>query len=302
MNKSLFKKISLGVLGIGILGGCITLFSHFMNNSDKTLHLDYDIGALTDQGKYLEDEGKLYTKNAFECKGNKFKLAFDSQINYQAYYYDDLDNLVGKTKILSTSEAPAVPYNADYARLVITPTNDDDGKISFTEKYKYASQIDVSVSKVQTSKIIGTTYLYDRRIYVIDDTSILNFKYGGTDYSSGKFDEVYTDKKTFISFDNQILKINKGMKLTVNSNFSDKEDWYINLYEISELPPTLDTFVGGKYTKIEKGNSYTFDSNTNYIFLEISAGGNGSVNIDSRPTWSDSEFNKIINSFTISKA
>ena len=302
--KKVLKRVGLVAVGVGAIGAVgfgIKSSVDYFKNDTKTLHLDYEVGNLGNDGKYVSDKCALYTKEAFACKGNKFKLSFNSEINYQAFYYDDLDNFVGKTEVLTTSEAPAVPYNADKARLVITPTNDEDGKISFTEKYKYSSQIDVSVLKNQTSKVKGTTYLDGKRIYVVDDTSILNFKYGALSTSDGFTEDKNDLCNNFIEFDNQILQIDKGMKIELNNDFSSKENWYVNVYEISELPPTLDTLINGAYHRVVKGESYEFTSATKYILLEFGSDSTGSSYEEKTP-WTSDELNNIINSFTITKA
>lgn len=176
MNKSLFKKISLGVLGIGILGGCITLFSYF-NSNDKTLHLDYDIGSLTDQGKYLEDECKLYTKKAFACEGLRVTFDFDAEVNGQFYFYDINDKYLSKSDVVTEGSSVSVPLNGAYARAVVIPTNDEDGSISFTEKYKYGSQMQVKVDKNAESNINNKFRNLNGNVFQLVDTiGELSFK------------------------------------------------------------------------------------------------------------------------------
>ncbi len=176
MNKSLFKKISLGVLGIGILGGCITLFSYF-NSNDKTLHLDYDIGSLTDQGKYLEDECKLYTKKAFACEGLRVAFDFDAEVNGQFYFYDINDKYISKSDVITEGSSVSVPLNGAYARAVVIPTNDEDGSISFTEKYKYGSQMQVKVDKNAESNINNKFRNLNGNVFQLVDTiGELSFK------------------------------------------------------------------------------------------------------------------------------
>lgn len=176
MNKSLLKKISLGVLGIGILGGCITLFSYF-NSNDKTLHLDYDIGSLTDQGKYLEDECKLYTKKAFACEGLRVTFDFDAEVNGQFYFYDINDKYLSKSDFITEGSSVSVPLNGAYARAVVIPTNDEDGSISFTEKYKYGSQMQVKVDKNAESNINNKFRNLNGNVFQLVDTiGELSFK------------------------------------------------------------------------------------------------------------------------------
>ena len=146
-GKRLFKNLSLGILGLGILGGAVALGTNYLKNDSVNIHPSYEIGGLTEYGKYVEDECKLYTKNKFACDGLKATLDFDNDISYKIFYYDILDNFIESTDSLMNGYSTQAPINGAYARIEITPLNDEDGKISFMEKLDYASQLNLSVSK-----------------------------------------------------------------------------------------------------------------------------------------------------------
>ena len=71
-SKKTWKNIGLGclagVLGVGALMGAGALLNR-EEDLTKTINPTYAIGGLTEQGRYLETEGSIYTKDAFGCQG-----------------------------------------------------------------------------------------------------------------------------------------------------------------------------------------------------------------------------------------
>lgn len=270
MNKSLLKKISLGVFGIGILGGCITLFSHFMNNSDKTLHLDYDIGALTDQGKYLEDECKLYTKKAFACEGLRVTFDFDAEVNGQFYFYDINDKYLSKSEVITEGTSVSVPLNGAYARAVVIPTNDEDGSISFTEKYKYASQMQVKVDKKAESNISQKFTLYHGMLLqTVSNMNDAIFQLGLSlddncyiNPNSTKAESVTTT--TLINIDGY-----KSMSMNVSILEAGSDTFNYYVYEFTELPKSDSTFI---LTGHSQSEVHSFSKGAKFMLLQVKCG------------------------------
>ena len=58
---------------------------------------------------------------------------------------------VSERKIILRGEnkkmASAIPENAETAKIVITPTADEDGKVDLTEVLGYAGQVTVTVNR-----------------------------------------------------------------------------------------------------------------------------------------------------------
>ena len=78
-------------------------------------------GLKTEDGKYEETDGSIYTKQAFECQGLEIELDFDNTIKYQVFYYEDDGDFISSTDVLLGNQELSVPFMATHARLEITP-------------------------------------------------------------------------------------------------------------------------------------------------------------------------------------
>ena len=183
--KSIIKKVALALAGIAALtavGFGVKAIVDYTKKDLKTISPTFEIGNLGSDGKYVNDESTLYTKDAFRCDGLQIKLDFDNQINYQIFYYDDLDNFTESTDVLS--EAYSDGGHDSYARLVIIPTNDEDDKISWTEKFTYPQQLTIKVNKNQNNDYVN---ILNKRLRVVEHISDLRFVYGDIISANGSF-------------------------------------------------------------------------------------------------------------------
>lgn len=232
-TKKLLKKISLGVVGIASIGAIafgVCKIVQFCKNDSKTLSLDYSVGALTDEGKYQEDECKLYTKKAFACEGLRVTFDFDAEVNGQFYFYDINDKYLSKSDVITEGSSVSVPLNGAYARAVVIPTNDEDGTISFTEKYKYGSQMQVKVNKEAESnvkkkfKVINSTLFEVKR-----EISLLEFKYNYSwDCDFNKY--VEQSSTGYNTTFNCLLDVSNYKQIVIDSQ-SFSFDLFIILYD-----------------------------------------------------------------------
>lgn len=139
-----------GVVGGGI-AGILKLSGSGKLDKKNISKFSYSVGGLDGNGKYKSTNASVYTKDAFECQGLECSLEFDNNVSYQVYFYDQNNDFVHTTgKLTGAFVKDSVPFFAKYARIVITP-NDDD-VVTKTEIFKYSKQLKVSVNREQGYK------------------------------------------------------------------------------------------------------------------------------------------------------
>ncbi len=259
-TKKTLKIVGLalaGVVALGLLSFGIKAIVDYTKNDLKKVTLIYDVGNLGSDGKYVSDESTLYTKEAFLCDGLQIKLDFDNQINYQIYYYDDLDNFIESTDVLSESYSGVI--HDGYARLVIIPTNDEDEKISWTERITYPNQMTVKVKKNQNIKYVTA---YAKRLSCVDNVSMLRFVHGDFDINSnGSYSFISTDKYAVTSKD--LLVVKGGEKIT----FNDISEVYGVTLFCMELTEINGNIICQKKTTMNNGVSLVLEKKTQYCLF-----------------------------------
>ena len=146
-----WKKVLVIGLAVITLIGAIAGISALFREDDKTtktINPAFSVGGLTENGAYLDTQESIYTKNAFECQGLDIELAFDNNISYKVYFYNQSNDFLSATeKQTKNYDEILTPYEAKTARIVITPN--EDNKISWYEINGYANQLKISVNKEQ---------------------------------------------------------------------------------------------------------------------------------------------------------
>ena len=150
------------VLGIGAIFGITRL----VENDDglKKISPAYTVGGLGADGKYVDTEESIYTKNAFECQGLKITPDFDNCVSYQVFFYDQNEQYLESTASM-TEFYEGTPLLAKYARIEITPNEDE--KVSWYEVNKYAKQLTVEVAKKQDFIDVRTIDLFPEGEHVL---------------------------------------------------------------------------------------------------------------------------------------
>ena len=169
----------------------------------------------------MNTDQSIYTKNAFECQGLECSLVFDNNISYQIYFYDQNNDFVHTTgKLTGAFVKDSVPFFAKYARIVITP--DDDDKVGKLEVLKYARQLNITVYREQGFKnytedlftVRATGAVLDNSGAVSEQSDVRNvvsdfinikaynevlfFRTSGEDLSSGFKFHLYDSAKTHL--------------------------------------------------------------------------------------------------------
>ena len=166
-TKKFLKGAGLTALGLGVIFAGASLIKNVAEDKESTtekINLTYEVGGLNDLGKYVEDDGTLYTKNAFECKGLTIDIDFDTNVSYQVFFYTEDDVFVESTDVLTDDyKIDVEDENITHARIEITPNwdmleveKDEDQVIKWYETYKYSKQLKVSVDKDQNPVEVET--------------------------------------------------------------------------------------------------------------------------------------------------
>ena len=108
----------------------------------------YMIGTLDAEGAEADGDTPIVTRNAITTDGLTVEIADDAEVTYTIYFYGSEDEFISKTDALTEDfDGSAIPENAETAKIVITPTADEDGKVDLTEVIGYAGQVTVTVNR-----------------------------------------------------------------------------------------------------------------------------------------------------------
>lgn len=258
-TKSIIKKVALalaGIVAVSAVGVGVAKLVEYMQDDLKTISPSFDVGNLGADGKYVNDESTLYTKEAFQCDGLQIKLDFDNEIDYQIFFYDDLDNFIESTEVLSAAYSETV--HDGYARIVIIPNNDEDGKIGLTERLTYPGQMTIKVAKEQTSEYY---LIFNKRLREVDNIIDLRFDYGGfVGDDPSNFQFVPGDTTIITSRD--ILSVESGE--SVRCDYSSFDEGYHAVFRVIQFKK-----IDGKFVFISntKEDTVTLDDDTTHILI-----------------------------------
>lgn len=154
-TKKMLKTILSVVIAVGMLFGVATLIIHINNKSKEDLikiKPSFEVGGLTEYGKYEDTKKSIYTKDSFECLGLQISLEFDSNVQYQVFFYDETDNFISSSDVYEEGSTPSIPSNAKKARLEVTPiwdadVEEEDKDLNIFKVRKYAKQLTIKVNK-----------------------------------------------------------------------------------------------------------------------------------------------------------
>ena len=144
------KWIIVFLLILGLIATTVTLFVKLDRQTTVTeIGAEaYIIGTLDDEGAKADGDTSIVTRNAVTTDGLKVEIADDATVTYALYFYDADGEFVSKTADLSADfDGSAIPENAETAKIVITPTADEDGKVDLSEVLGYAGQVTITVNK-----------------------------------------------------------------------------------------------------------------------------------------------------------
>ena len=150
--KTIIITVVIVALSLGSIGILATIFA-----KDNSVKLDFSLGALNASGQYEESEKSIYTKNSFEFDTVKVTRDFESNAQYQLFFYDELDNFVSSSEKFSGSAEITAPEGARFARIVITPvfSSEVDKEDQIVKKHqvsKYANEFTFEITVIEETE------------------------------------------------------------------------------------------------------------------------------------------------------
>lgn len=131
----------------GAVFGCIAVV-RAIESDTRVVSGIWKRGELDEDGLYSESKESIYSK-LLKVDGMTVTLDFDATVKYKIFFYDEDEELLasnGTTSALTGNfAASSIPTGAKYARIVVTPIDDDN--ISIFEIVKYGGQLTIEVNK-----------------------------------------------------------------------------------------------------------------------------------------------------------
>lgn len=147
--SDMVKWVIIFLISIGLIGAVITLFI-LLDRQTTVTEIGaeaYTIAALDENGEQTDGDTSIVTRSAFTTDGLKVEIEDEATVTYTLYFYGAEDEFISKTAALSEDFDGSIPENAETAKIVITPIEDEDGKVELTEVLGYAGQVIVTVNK-----------------------------------------------------------------------------------------------------------------------------------------------------------
>ena len=114
--------------------------------------LDDTTGKLPSGEDAEKDKGGLSTSKFYKFEGLTIESAKDSTVKYCVNYYAEDKSFLGLETYqvgqdFTTSDVSGAGASAQYVKIEIIPTDDDDGEVSIFELPGYVSQLTITVTK-----------------------------------------------------------------------------------------------------------------------------------------------------------
>ena len=147
--SDMVKWVIIFLIAIGLIGAVITLFV-LLDRQTTVTEIGaeaYTIAALDENGEQTDGDTSIVTRSEFTTDGLKVEIEDEATVTYTLYFYGAENEFISKTAALSEDFDGSIPENAETAKIVITPIEDEDGKVDLTEVLGYAGQVTVTVNK-----------------------------------------------------------------------------------------------------------------------------------------------------------
>lgn len=149
-KSDMVKWVLTLLVGLALIAAVVALFVKLDRQTSTTTigGEAYSVGTIdAETGEYVEGDTAIYLRKAITTDGLKCELADDAKIKYQLFFYNADDEFISASEELTSDWNGEVPEGAESVKVMITPTEDEDGKVSLVEVLGYADQLTVTVNK-----------------------------------------------------------------------------------------------------------------------------------------------------------
>jgi hypothetical protein len=143
------------LVALGLIGAVVTLGVKLNRQTtiDTVGGEAYSIGVIDENGAIDKTaDTAIYTRKLVTTDGLDFAYKGDDTVTLTVFYYDADEKFVSSesyecSKESNTISATTTPEGAEYARFMITPEEDEDGKVTMTEVLGYAANVKITYNK-----------------------------------------------------------------------------------------------------------------------------------------------------------
>lgn len=196
--KEVIKIAVSSLFVISCLCGAVAMFG---GNKSKVSFDKFSIGALDDQGHYIEDKTAVFTEDLIECQGLEITPKIKCTSSYKVYLYDHNKNLIESTDVLA-GNFKLTDTSVQYCRIMIMPEFDEeDATISIWDIHSIVNQFEISVNKKQ-NYVVASYFEKDKADKVASydsSTNVLSYV-SKTGYGASKMVGISSIEAIEISF------------------------------------------------------------------------------------------------------
>ncbi len=146
-------KIKWTVMGIlvAMLAIAVMAMAVALNREVTTKDIPgtaYEIGIIDEtDGAAKDSELAIRTREYKDVDGLTVKVDNEAKIEYKLFFYDEDKAFISATNALTADFDGEIPENAKYFKIELTPTADEDGKVTLIEVLGYADLVTVTINR-----------------------------------------------------------------------------------------------------------------------------------------------------------
>ncbi|MBQ7332860.1 MAG: hypothetical protein IJW38_00755 [Clostridia bacterium] len=243
-----WKSIISVVLVIGAVIGIGAGVSAIAKDETKTLSSigTFTRGSLDEKtGKFVKGDTSIVTEELIECAGLTVTPEFDSNVQYQIFWYNMDEIYFTCTELSDGVFSGNIPECAKYSRIVIVPelnTDDKDVKINFWEIPGIAKNLKIEVSKDQS--VLPVDYYQEAYLKKASkDYVVMSISENYEFYEYKYFNDINGDGKTsfvdgLVSYEenHSVVKLNCSDVSQFKFTFNEKDfvhEVFLTYFDVS---------------------------------------------------------------------